>query len=385
MECFLCLENGKKCSECGFRVCKNCSKKTGCGSEGSRCFGQFCIEAPPFVYRITYQDLPKIIRSYGLIDDSNVLAKAKKKTAPCWGNQVSGDLILELMPKNWTKEQKAEVFTSLRDLEDPRIEQSSKAKHIKTKKTDMTKNPFTDLEVLGLFFNPSSKTYSYIPLVIEESSIKLAGMGVYAKGTIPKGSYGFYRGTIKTEKAQNCPYSWTINDWDQDGESLDEIVYYKDATYFEHSNWSRFVNCPNHGVKCNMVMNQLYHTVFYEAIEDIKLGSELFIDYGEEYREDNLELETKDYEAQARCISAPNKKSHLLTRSTDFRFEGGETLPGCSIFKCKKEGCKYYKREFFWCDICEKAKLQEKFSQICLDCCQMCCGGCEEEWGDHDH
>lgn len=352
----------------------------------SRCLGQFCIEAAPFAYSISFAQLPQIIKIFGLESDPALIEKARKKTSVTWGNKVSGDLILELMPKSWSIDEKAQVFTALSKSEKHSSEQSIARMNIKTGEQEMTSNPFSSLQVSALFFDPNHRRYFYVPLVIDKSNIRLAGMGVYTEAEIPKGSYGFYRGAIKSFEAQNGHYSWTINTWTSTGDQQTKVKYFKDATFLEHSNWARYVNCPNHGVKCNLVMKQSFHTVFYEAKEDILPGSELFIDYGDEYRQDNLGVMVKKYTDRARCLGPGgiNGLGHLLARSQTYRVLEKMTLPMNCIFECTERGCKYFESDFFWCDGCEKAVLQEKFADACQECCTLSCRVCVRVWR-HSH
>lgn len=406
-DCFVCSKKAsEKCVECGEKVCRVCAKKSGCVFSSSavgrpktgrsslptvarpslpmveRCLGRFCIEAPPFAYSLSTSRLSEIIEIFGLESNPELIEKARKKTLATWGQKISGDLILELMPKHWPLGEKAQVFTSLSKLENHQSEQTKKGMHIKTKIEIVTKNPFSSLSVSALFCDPQTKVYFFVPLVIDKSTIGLAGMGVYTEAEIPKGSRGFYRGTVKSEKAQNPHYSWTINSWSDSGKQQTDIEYFKDATSLNHSNWARFVNCPNHGVKCNMKMKQRFHNIFYEATEDIPPGSELFVDYGDGYREDNLGIKVKNYAAKARCLGpgGPRGLGHLLTR----RLSSLSHLPMNCVFECSKKGCEFYETEFFWCDGCEKAVIQEKFAEECRECCQLSCKVCLRVW-KHTH
>ena len=73
----------------------------------------------------------------------------------------------------------------------------------------------------------------------------------------------------------------------------DKPLYYVDAFDTKTSNWTRFVNCGLKNKYNNIESVQNYDKMYYVATKNIKKGDELFIDYGEGYRKDNLGLKGK--------------------------------------------------------------------------------------------
>jgi hypothetical protein len=167
---------------------------------------------------------------------------------------------------------------------------------------------FQKKETEGLFFIPKKKgrdwlnefvsktlpgCYKYVRLTVAPSSIKGAGMGVFAVERIPKGAIGYYRGILKDEKCVNSYYSWTVKQFDRKTgmiEQPEEDVFYIDATNPKRSNWTRYVNCGVKRSQNNMEAEQIFDKIFYVATKTIEPGEELFIDYGVEYRRHNLGL-----------------------------------------------------------------------------------------------
>lgn len=152
----------------------------------------------------------------------------------------------------------------------------------------------------ALFYIPKTKKtrgrYIFLKIKLAPSSIKNAGTGVYALEDIPKGAKSFYKGIRKEDEDINPYYSWTIKSYDDEtGEqdSEDEPLYYVDAFDIKTSNWTRYVNCGMKNKYNNMESEQKYDKIYYIATRNIKKGEELFIDYGEDYRKDNLNMKGK--------------------------------------------------------------------------------------------
>lgn len=158
-----------------------------------------------------------------------------------------------------------------------------------------TAPPFKEKHVQALFWIPKFG-YRYIPIKLAPSSIVQAGIGAYAMEDIPKGAKGVYKGVVKDEDGANMYYSWAVKSFHRKNgkvDSKDETLYYRDATDLFNSNWTRYVNCGLKSKVNNFESEQLFDTFFYVATKSIKSGEELFIDYGDEYRKDNLGMKGK--------------------------------------------------------------------------------------------
>lgn len=376
--CFHCSSpGGRKCVICKLAVCDRCAIVTGCrypqkdplGPE-IWCAGQFTREGPPFEYVLTPKGLALALRTFGVIR-SNIQEKSFKY-GNTWGRRVSGDLVSELI-KTESREIREKIFNAFRKYEIPSSEQTKKFIQVPVEDHKMVRSPFTTLKVEGLFFNPDTDKYFTVRLVITKSLIEAAGMGVFAEEEIPKGAFAYYRGEIKNEETHNGHYSWTVRKWDYEGFSPDEAdpVYYQDATELKTSNWCRYVNCPNHGVKCNIEVDQYYGHVRYVASENIAPGDELFIDYGPEYRVSNIGIKTKNYERKIKC-----ENLHFLERMKDrgspqdAGFPEKEILPRMNLFECRQSSCQL---KYFFCDGCEKAHPLHAVDLFCLECSTMFC------------
>jgi hypothetical protein len=140
------------------------------------------------------------------------------------------------------------------------------------------------------FYIPSEKKYKTLRLRIAPSTIKDAGMGVYAIDEIPKGAKGVYRGVKKSLIKGNVYYSWIIYEYDTiTGEAItNKELFLLDASNKNNSNWTRYVNCGLRKRYNNMDSIQSFEKIYYFATKKIKPGQELFIDYGRGYRISNL-------------------------------------------------------------------------------------------------
>ena len=140
------------------------------------------------------------------------------------------------------------------------------------------------------FYIPSEKKYRILHLRIAPSSIKEAGMGVYAVDEIPKGAKGIYKGVKKSMTRGNVYYSWIIYEWDtKTGNAIsNKEMFLLDASNKKTSNWTRYVNCGMKKRDNNMDSIQEFDKIYYYTTKNIKPGQELFIDYGRGYRTSNL-------------------------------------------------------------------------------------------------
>lgn len=155
---------------------------------------------------------------------------------------------------------------------------------------EITLVPIEEGEDASEFYIPSKGKYMKLRTMIKPSSIKGAGMGVYAVDKIPKGAEIKYAGVKKGENTANHYYSWEVKTYDPEtGEPDDEdVLYFIDASDVRYSNCARTVNCGPTNKSNNMDAVQRFGKFFYVAIRDIRPGEELFVDYGEQYRKVNL-------------------------------------------------------------------------------------------------
>jgi len=381
-KCFLCgytrANNLVVCFQCNNTVCENCFDASECtisyprNDKARKCLGCFTNEGTAYSYDLPFS-LDTLAELFGLDLNPKLISFITKRVTMTWDlpppsgeTAVTGDFLLGLM-RGFSPEQRAEIFTALSPYENHSSEQTMKSRHLKVPPTVMMKSNFDKMEIDGLFFNENTQSYFYANLIIKDSTIKIAGKGVFTSSVIPKGSRAVYRGVVKTEKAHNPHYSWTISQWLPNGAPKDKIKYYKDATYLESSNWTRYVNCPPHGVRCNMTMDQRFSHIYYVATEDIEPGDELFIDYGPEYRESNFGLVVKNYNRRALCpaMTTPrhalarlkNRRHHRPSQSQVIEINDGNVsrppFPSSCLFECPDGACKFFKAQFFFCDGCE--------------------------------
>ena len=130
---------------------------------------------------------------------------------------------------------------------------------------------------------------------IDKSTIKDCGYGAFAKTNIKKGMFlGNYVGNIlhKVLSFNNNPYLFNNR--------LGKNNIIIDGSQYEHSNWTRFLNCASKDNKQNVIVLSINFPMdikninndiidvngymLFWAIDDINEGDELFFDYGEEYR-----------------------------------------------------------------------------------------------------
>ena len=209
---------------------------------------------------------------------------------PCYYYQIRGDRLAAILKHHFdlNRENLSGLFTDLERFVDYSI--TDRPIRQKTISSSERTEPDKPRIVYGLFFY--DRAYHYHKLKISRSNIPKAGFGVFALEEIPKGARGCYKGVNKVTGYAKNTYSWSVKNYDDDGNLIDdddeEELYLVDAYDKNKSNWTRYVNCGPTRRTNNMEMDQHYDKIFYTAIKTIKTGDELFIDYGEDYRRDNL-------------------------------------------------------------------------------------------------
>ncbi|KAF4083073.1 hypothetical protein AMELA_G00135870 [Ameiurus melas] len=116
-------------------------------------------------------------------------------------------------------------------------------------------------------------------LVVQESSIPDAGLGVFNMGeAVPIGAhFGPYQGDlVDCVEAKNSGYSWVI----YKGRQSERYI---DASSEMHANWLRYVNCARNNEECNLVAFQYRGEVLYRCCRHIEPGHELLVWYAEEF------------------------------------------------------------------------------------------------------
>jgi SET domain len=192
----------------------------------------------------------------------------------------------------------ASLYTELLPFKNKVIRPQPVYKKKYERKDEGASMPSPDFEekiVDALFYLQDEGRYAYIKIRIAPSSIKEAGYGAYAYEKIPKRAMGIYRGVPKLENQTNLYYAWMIKEFDfETGKAAyaSETQYCIDAEDMYKSNWTRFVNTCDESKKFNLEPYQIYDNYYYVAKSNIKPGTELFIDYGDEYKTCNLGMKS---------------------------------------------------------------------------------------------
>lgn len=151
--------------------------------------------------------------------------------------------------------------------------------------------------IINAVFNIQGKDGkpSHKKLLLAKSTIPKAGRGIYTLEKIPKGYYALYTGIYYPKEISSkadFEYSWEVYVPDDDGDPSDKVAGYVDGKN-DMGNWTRFVNCGTRARYNNFEEIQHNDRVYYRSMRIIFPGEELFCDYGEEYRRDNLSLKGK--------------------------------------------------------------------------------------------
>jgi hypothetical protein len=148
-----------------------------------------------------------------------------------------------------------------------------------------------DQKTIRAPFLIDGKTYTYFRILIAPSTIPEAGLGAYAMDEIPRGARDTYIGEFASKSNVNSYYSWEILPYNKNGvQKVGDPIGYADAENPEKASWTRYANCGLTKRSNNLEVDQLYDKILYKTTRTIKQGEELFIDYGFDYRRDNLHM-----------------------------------------------------------------------------------------------
>lgn len=138
----------------------------------------------------------------------------------------------------------------------------------------------------------------YIPvgLRLDNSTVKGAGLGVFAERDYPSGfDFGPYKGRWLTPEEYNSKnkdllYVWEVNDYRGNksrakGKKFDPTatIGYWDGECKKDSNYMRYINHPRTKLEENITAKQVGPYVHYLSSRPIKAGEELFVNYGPGY------------------------------------------------------------------------------------------------------
>ncbi|XP_065902700.1 histone-lysine N-methyltransferase PRDM9-like [Dysidea avara] len=191
-------------------------------------------------------------------------------------------------------------------------------------------------------WDQDSKSFTSLPVplqvTVRMSSIKNAGMGVFAKEFIRKRTrIGPYKGEVVKKEDVTCDTD-TDYFWEIKRNSCES--YFLDGKNDEHSNWLRFINCARNEAEQNLLSFQYHGEIYYRTIKHITPNSELLVWYGEEYAKD-MGLSVDCSHDDAPCYSCAHCKSEFMDkRNFDIHLKHS---PSCrdanpQVFKCGKCG-----------------------------------------------
>lgn len=119
--------------------------------------------------------------------------------------------------------------------------------------------------------------------IIKQSTIRGAGKGLFTQKDIKKGTrLGEYKGKKVSEKRylamKDTSYCWEVD--------TSQGSFYIDAKKVIKNNPLRYINGAMTKIqkkKVNVESYQYNKKIFYRTIRNIKAGTELIIDYGDEF------------------------------------------------------------------------------------------------------
>ncbi|XP_002154805.1 PR domain zinc finger protein 14 [Hydra vulgaris] len=165
-------------------------------------------------------------------------------------------------------------------------------------------------------------------MIIQESSIPNAGLGVFALSVFEAGSlFGKMVGEALNEKEyharENKAYVWEVYN-----EENTKVLHYLDCQDEEKSDWMRFVNCARFEEEQNLIAEQYGDSIYYKAYKKINPGEELLVWYGNAYGNELREM----FIPSIIPLSSPNTKNKISPSNENFQ-EISQTISDQKIIK----------------------------------------------------
>ncbi|KAI6661891.1 60 kDa SS-A/Ro ribonucleoprotein-like [Oopsacas minuta] len=154
------------------------------------------------------------------------------------------------------------------------------------------------LDESAMIISPLSSIPIPKQLILKNSSIPKAGLGIFATETIAiRTRMGSYAGTFVRGSVDNLPneseYLWQIK------RGNGKAVWYIDGEDLTRANWMRYVNCARHEDEQNLVAFQFKGRIYYRTYKVVNPGDELLVYYGDQYAKhlgigqfDNIDIKT---------------------------------------------------------------------------------------------
>ena len=175
------------------------------------------------------------------------------------------------------------------------------------------------------------------PLSLKRSSIPGAGLGIFAKETIPiRTRMGPYAGKLIKGCVEDFPneseYLWQIK------RDHGKTIWYIDGEDLSKANWLRFVNCARNEDEQNLVSFQYRGRIYYRSYKPIRPGNELLVYYGDQYaRQLGIqEVSGELGESEERCENGDGEVC-VTTGTIRMRRFGSGDKP----YKCEQCSCSY--------------------------------------------
>ncbi|KAL4222938.1 Histone-lysine N-methyltransferase prdm9 [Mactra antiquata] len=156
-----------------------------------------------------------------------------------------------------------------------------------------------DTEVIEEFDADRALHTLPLGLIVKDSSIPNAGLGVFTEKEIPArvmfGPYGGVK-SYNLQKAHDSGYCWQIHN---EGKQS----HFIDAQDKAHSNWMRYVNCAPSENEQNLVAFQYHGGIYYRSYKVITPGTELLCWYGNEYGRELGLIRDKHYLLKSKMVN----------------------------------------------------------------------------------
>ena len=164
-----------------------------------------------------------------------------------------------------------------------------------------------------------NKKFGTKRIYLKKSTIRNAGIGVFAAETIPSGvRLGEYKGRrLSEERAYSLPRSKQCYLFEVERRKAPNVLI--DAYPLKTSIWTRFVNAfktKKQSKKENVRYYQYAQKIWLKTTKQIKKGEELICDYGYDYWTDDEE-EYWSISPSASSLSISNCLRFLASRSSN--------------------------------------------------------------------